>query len=533
MSMQLSVSPNHRFFFLVLLVTFLSTPVYSFDFSDLSTIPTKEQVGAAVCPEEIAPVNAPFPMPEFVRPVFPSLKVVVSSKGLRAGDKATRLIQQAIDQVAAQGGGRVIIPKGKWFTGRISLKSNVNLHLEEGAELHFSGEVKDYLPVVFTRHEGVEVNSLGACIYAFEQENIAITGKGTLYGPTKNGSVARQMMTQSVVEEFVPHTTPVAERIYDGRNNSPIFLPMFISPTSCKNVFIEGITLENTIFWNIVPVYCDGVIIRGVTVNSVGIPRGDGIDIESSKNVLIEYSTLNNGDDCFTIKSGRGDDGRRVNISSENIVIRHSLAQQGHGAITLGSETSAMIRNVYTHDCVFENTRIGIRFKTRRPRGGGGENIYYDRIRMNLKSVAFRWDMLGGTLYVGELAHRLPVREINHLTPAYRNIFAKNIIVEKSSEFVSVTSIPESPLINVVIENAMVQSDKLFNAADVKGFTVRNAKLQTKESLINLTNVKALMFDNVHFETPGKAVRLKVAESTKHDVIFKNSTPLLIKGWNN
>jgi polygalacturonase len=484
-------------------------------------VPQKHEVGAKLCPVDIAAVKAPFAMPEFRRPSFPNFEMSIVSQGARSGHMATKAIQTAINKVHKRGGGVVVVPAGKWLTGRIELKSNVNLHISEGAELHFSGEVKDYLPVVFTRNEGVEMYSLGACIYAYKQENIAITGKGTLFGPSKNGSIAQQVMDTTVIENFVPFSSPVKQRIYDGKNGSHIFLPMFISPTDCKNVFIEGITLEETIFWNIVPVYCDGVIIRGVTVNSVGIPRGDGIDIESSRNVLIEYCTLNNGDDCFTIKSGRGADGLRVNKPSENIVIRHSLAQQGHGGITLGSETAATIRNVYVHDCVFDNTEIGIRFKTRRPRGGGGQNIHYERIRMNINGVAFRWDMLGGEMYVGALARRLPALAVNELTPAFGNIHAKNIIVERALQFVAVTGIPESPVTNVMIENVDIRADRLFSAADVDGFVVRNARLRTLSSDITLRAVKNLLFQNVNFSTTDADLKLEINEMQMHDVKFE------------
>lgn len=485
-------------------------------------VPHKHEVGANQCPIEIAPVVAPFEMPIFKRPVFPNYKLSIVTQGARQGEMATKAIQSTINKVHKRGGGVVVVPKGKWLSGRIELKSNVNLHFDDGAELHFSGNINDYLPVVFTRNEGVEMYSLGACIYAYKQENIAITGNGTLYGPAKNGSIARQVMDTTVIENFVSFDSPVKQRVYDGRKGSHIFLPMFISPTDCKNVFIEGIRLEETIFWNIVPVYCDGVIIRGVTVNSVGIPRGDGIDIESSRNVLIEYCTLNNGDDCFTIKSGRGADGLRVNKPSENIVIRHSLAQQGHGGITLGSETAATIRNVYVHDCVFDNTEIGIRFKTRRPRGGGGQNVHYERIRMNINGVAFRWDMLGGEMYVGALARRLPALPVNELTPAFGNIHAKNIIVERALQFVAVTGIPESPVTNVLIENVDIRSERLFNAADVDGFVVRNAKLNSLSSNITLRAVKGLLFDNVQFDNATNNLLLEINEMQMHDVSFES-----------
>jgi polygalacturonase len=493
--------------------------------------PTVQQVGALVMPHDIAPVKAPFAMPEFKRPTFPNLRITIKNGGANPGAMVTREIQNAIDEVNSKGGGMVIITTGKWHTGRISLKSNVNLHLEEGAELHFSGAIEDYLPAVFTRNEGIELMSLGACIYANGQENIAVTGKGKLVGPPQDSPLRKRFMNVDVIENVVPLDKPVAERVYEGKNGEFIFLPMFISPINCKNVFIEGITLENTPFWNIVPVYCDMVIIRGVTVNSVGIPRGDGIDIESSRNVLIEYSTLSSGDDCFTMKAGRGADGMRVNKPTENVVVRFCLAKEGHGGITVGSETAAMIRNLYVHDTVFDDTGVGIRFKTRRPRGGGGENFYYERMRMNLRDEAFRWDMLGSPMHVGKLAERLPALPINNLTPGFKNTYAKDIIVENAKAFVRIEGIPESPMENFTLENATVNSKKLFTAHDAKNITIKNVVVQSPDSLIKLVDTRNLTFENVQFKTPGNEIISEVSGELSENIQFKNTVPDRPKGW--
>lgn len=500
-----------------------------------ATVPTKEQVGAARLPADIAPVKAPFAVPQFRKPTFPAYTLRITERGARPGAQVTQPIQASIDEVSQRGGGTVVVPAGQWHTGRISLKSNVNLHFEDGAELYFSGEVADYRPAVFTRTEGVEVMSLGACIYANGQQNIAVTGRGRLIGPAQGGSVRRQTMTHDVVENVVRASTPVAQRVYEGHDGSIIFPPMFISPINCRGVYIEGVSLENTAFWNIVPVYCDGVIIRGVTVNSVGIQRGDGIDVESSRNVLIEYCTLSSGDDCFTIKAGRGEDGLRVNRPTENVVVRYCLAREGHGGITCGSETAAMIRNLYVHDCVFDNTGVGIRFKTRRPRGGGGENLTYERIRMNLKATAFHWDMLGSPTHVGGLADRLPRRPINALTPHFAHIRARDIVVEQASQFVKVEAIPEAPLRDVQLENLDVRAQKLFTAADVRGFTVRRATLRCPSATISLLDARQLLFDRVQFLAPGldqpATLTTTVAGDSSATIEFRRCLPTKPAAW--
>ena len=497
----------------------------------LDSLLTKEQVGAHNMPDTIAPVSAPFDMPDFKKPVFPDLTMSITEKGAKEEVLSTKAIQAAIDEVSEAGGGKVVVPSGKWKTGRIILKSNVNFHLEEGAALYFSGELKDYRPAVFTRHEGVEVMSLGACIYAFEEDNIAVTGKGTLFGP-EEGNVKDQMMTEDVTEKFVPIDKPVEERVYEGYNGESIFLPMFISPTNCTNVYIEGVTLERTAFWNIVPVYCDGVIIRGVTVNSVGIPRGDGIDIASSRNVLIEYTTLNNGDDCFTMKAGRGEDGIRVNKPTENVVVRYCLAKEGHGGITIGSETAGMVRNLYIHDCVFDNTGVGIRFKTRRPRGGGGENLYYERIRMNLRQTAFRWDMLGSEKYVGDLAKREPFLEVNELTPKFKDIVIKDILVETASTFININGIPESPLENLTMENVVVKDcRRFFNADDATNLTFRHVKVTSQDALMKFLDTRNVLFEDSEFNVKGGKVYTQLKGELTDNIRFENTTPPHPEDW--
>ncbi len=495
--------------------------------SHAGAVPDVADVGAGKLPADIAPVNAPFPMPVFVKPAFPKLTINIADKGAREGSMVTKVIQAAIDEARRKKGGTVIIPRGNWKTGRISLKSNVNLHLSEGAELHFSGEIEDYLPAVFTRNEGVELMSLGALIYANGQENIAITGKGKLVGPP-DGPLRQRYMKVDVIEKVVPADKPVSERVYEGKDGGFIFPPMFISPINCRKVYIEGITLQNTPFWNVVPVYCDNVIIRGITVHSVGIPRGDGIDVESSRNVLIEYCTLSCGDDCFTIKAGRGDDGIRVNKPTENVVIRYCLAREGHGGITCGSETAGMIRNLYVHDCVFDDTDTGLRFKTRRSRAGGGDNLVYERVRMKLRGDAVKFDMLGSRQYMGELADRLPPRPVDKLTPAYRNITARNIIIEKARTFVDITGIPESPASNLLIENAEVHAKTAFKASDAEGVTIRNASVTVTDSLMRGLDIRNVLFERVEFKIQGNRIRMDVEGENSKNIRFVECQPAVI-----
>lgn len=437
-------------------------------------IPTAKEVGAKVCPAEIAPIGATFEgMPQLQRPAFPERTISIR--------KTKGNIQRAIDQLAKRGGGHVIVPAGDWKSGRITLRDNIDLHLEAGASIHFSDKVEDYQPAVFTRNEGVELYSLGALIYANGARNIAVTGAGfdadgkplsRLIGPGKENDIYASRMDGLVVEDFINLNSPVEERIFDGTslprtvlgpkllandsllqaNEHAIFLPMFFAPVNCQNVLLEGVEFEEPLFWNITPVYCDSVIIRGCAVNSYG-GRTDGIDIESTRNVLIEYCTLACGDDCFTLKAGRAEDGLRVGRPTENVVIRYCLAERGPGGVTFGSETAGMIRKVYMHDCVFTSPSNGFYFKSRRNRGGGGEDLTFRRIRMKSPGRAFYFDMLGSTFYVGELANRLPVRPITPLTPVFRRITMDQVLVESCKELILLKGLPESPVEDLTISH--------------------------------------------------------------------------------
>ena len=412
-------------------------------------------VSAQQMPEEIAPIQAPFDMPQLQRPAFPARTLSITKTGAKQKKLSTAAIQKAIDQLAKKGGGTVIVPAGSWLTGRIELKSNINLRLEEGAELNFSGDIKDYLPCVPTRNEGVEVISMGAMVYANGADNIALTGKGKLIAPARDCQMMKQAMG-GVKEEL--QQLPLEQRVFDGSNGGQVCLPQFFGPINCKNILVEGVTFMKSIFWNIVPVYCENIIIRGVEVWSHGMGRTDGIDIDSSVNALIEYTTLDCGDDCFTLKSGRGMDGKLKNRPTENVVVRHCTVKRGVGGMTIGSETAAVVRNVYMHDCVMENPRSGFYFKTRRPRGGGGENMWFERIHIvNTPGSAISWDMLGSAMYVGKMAQRHPMPAVNELTPFYRNMHFKDIRVDNCKTLIKATGLPESPVEDVTFEN--IQSD--------------------------------------------------------------------------
>ncbi len=408
-------------------------------------------ISAQTMPREIEPINAPFEMPQLTRPNFPDRSINITKTGAKQGKLSTAAIQKAIDKLAAQGGGTVIVPEGKWLTGRIQLRSNICLHIEKDAELQFSGDIKDYLPVVPARFEGIDVISLGALIYADGAENIAVTGEGKLLGPEHDCELDRRQ--EGGVRDEVGQI-PYAERIYDGSNDSKVCLPVFFGPMNSRNILVEGVTFERSIFWNIVPIYCENVIIRGVSVSSRGRHRSDGIDIDSSVNTLIEYTTLDCGDDCFTIKSGRGIDGVNRNRPSENVVIRHCRVKGGVGGIAIGTETAAGVRNVYMHDCVMESPSFPFYIKTRRPRGGGAENVLVERVTVeNSRKSAFKIDMLGSAQWMGTIAERYPTDFTGSLKPRFANMTFRDITIKNCPTLISAKGLAEQPIEGLVFEN--------------------------------------------------------------------------------
>jgi unsaturated rhamnogalacturonyl hydrolase len=333
-------------------------------------------------------------------PTFPDRDFPITQFGAPTDGKgdSTDAIRKAIAACHAAGGGRVVVPKGTFVTGAIHLLSNVNLHVSEGATLLFDAEpsrmAKNY-PVVFTRWEGVECMNYSPLIYAWEQENIAITGKGTLdggatlenwwawndkdaaraaKGPTKQKADRDKLFDQG------ERGVPVHERVYGPGH---YLRPNFIQPYRCRNILIEGVTIVRSPMWELNPVLSQNITVRGLTITSHG-PNNDGCDPESCQDVLIEDTLFDTGDDCIAIKSGRNNDGRRVGVPTENVIVRRCTMKDGHGGVVLGSEISGGVRNVFIEDCVMDSPNLdrALRFKNNAVRGGVLENVFMRRVKV-------------------------------------------------------------------------------------------------------------------------------------------------------
>jgi len=417
--------------------------------------------------EPIAPIRAPFPMPQLQRPNFPARSVSIVEHGA-VGDgttKNTAAIARAIEAVAQAGGGRVVIPAGRWLTGPIHLRSNIDLHLAAGAVVVFSDVFEDYLPPVFVRVGGIECFNYSPLIYARGCENIAITGPGRLDG---NGAAwwPWKKSEKSGLPALAAKGVPVAQRVFGTREAA--IRPSFVSFVECRNVLLEGFTIGSGPNWTLHPVYCENVIVRRVNVDTDG-PNNDGLDPDSCRNVLVEYCTFSTGDDCVVLKSGYNEDGWRVARPTENVVMRHCSSRRGHGGIVIGSEMSGDVRNVYAHDCDFQGTDRVLRIKSRPDRGGIVENVWVENI--TARDLKYEVAILNMDYSADPSAVAQP-----H-PPVFRHITVRKVAASGVPMAVRITGMPASPVQDVVFEDCAIVSERGVLATHARDLAFRRCAL--------------------------------------------------------
>lgn len=414
-------------------------------------------------------------------PEFPAREFDITNFGA-IGDgqtDCTDAFRLAIQACHTAGGGRVIVPAGIFLTGAIHLKSQVNLHVQKKATILFSQDPQKYLPVVLTRFEGVECLNYSPFIYAFGEQNIAITGEGILDGQADStawwpwaGKPAfgwrqnnpMQNPDRDSLFQMAEKGIPVEQRVFGTGH----FLRVnFIQPYRCRNILIEGITLKRSPMWEIHPVLCENVTVRHVTVISHG-PNNDGCNPESSKDVLIQNCHFDTGDDCIASKSGRNADGRRINVPSENIIIQGCTMKEGHGGVVIGSEISGNCRNVFAENCVMDSPHLerALRIKTNSLRGGVVENIFMRNITVGEVSDA-----------VIRIYFLYEEGDAGPHTPVVRNIQLQNITSRRSNYVLLLEGYARSPISDIRLEDC-----------DFRGVA--------RASVVN--HVKNLALQNVH-----------------------------------
>lgn len=358
-----------------------------------------------------------------------------------------KAINQAIERCHAEGGGRVIIPAGIWHTGPITLKSNVELHLDDQAILLFTTDLSQY-PLALTRWEGVDCYNYQPMIYARGEKNIAITGHGIIDGGAtvedwwsmngnprfgwKEGFVS-QKIGRPVLFDWNERSVPIEERrLGDGYGMRTTLINFY----DCENILIENITLLRSPFWSLHPLLCRNITVRGVHFENEG-PNGDGCDPESCRDMLIEGCYFDTGDDCIAIKSGRNNDGRRWNVPSENIIVRNCVMRDGHGGVVIGSEISGGCRNLFVENCEMDSPQLErvIRIKTSNCRGGVVENVYVRHVRAG--------QCVEAVLKIN-LVYEPNERCATKVNPIVRNVFLEDVSCEQSRYGVMITALEDA-----------------------------------------------------------------------------------------
>lgn len=391
---------------------------------------------------------------------------IVITKFKSSGQNA---VQEAVDECAAQGGGRVIVPAGTYKTGSIHLKSNVELHLEDGAVLSFSDNPNDYLPVVFTRWEGMECYNYSPLIYANGCENIAVTGSGTLIGNGASwwGWKERQQKAAEELCYAESNGIPPEKRIY-GTEKAAL-RPSFIQPIHCKNVLLEGFTIKDGPQWTIHPVYCENVSVRNVNVLTEG-HNTDGLNPDSCRKVLIENCRFDTGDDCIAINSGMNEDGQRVGKPCEDIEIRNCRMNGGHGGIVIGSAMSGGVKNVYAHDCDINGTMQGLRIKSMRGRGGYIDGVRFENIKISNASDA--------AVEINMFYEFSTVMPKSSAAPELKNVEIKNITGKDNETGILINGLPEKKMQNVVLENIELTAKKAFVTSEAQEVIIKNINIK-------------------------------------------------------
>ncbi|MDR0824834.1 MAG: glycoside hydrolase family 28 protein [Prevotella sp.] len=462
--------------------------------------------------------DLPFSMSYIEHPVFPDNHVSLADfGGVPDGITLnTEAFASAMEALSQKGGGVLHVPKGIWYTGPIVFRSNINLHLEKGALILFSSDFNLY-PLVNTVFEGLDTRRCQSPISGRNLQNIAITGKGSING---SGEAWRPLkktkITESQWKDVVKSGGIVKDKDYWFPSESSLkgleisdmnvprkdltesewieikdFLrPVMVSFIECEGVLLDGVLFENSPSWNIHPLMCKNVIISNVFVRNPGYAQnGDGIDLESCVNSIIVNSVFDVGDDAICIKSGKDEDGRRRNRPTENVLIDNCKVFQGHGGFVVGSEMSGDVRNISVSNCQFLGTDVGLRFKSCRGRGGIVENIYIRDINMfDIATESFLFDLYYGGKSASEAladGDKILVDSIipavDETTPAFRNIYVKNIISRNARRAMFLNGLPEMKISNINVENVTITSQIGAEVAESKGVKFKNIKIIPKE----------------------------------------------------
>lgn len=471
-----------------------------------------------------------FKMPKVQLPVIPDNSVSVTDFGAKSGGQflCTQAFADAIDAVAKKGGGRVIIPRGTWLTGPITLKSNIELYSESGALVIFSPD-KSLYPLVATNFEGYNTYRCMSPINGRNLENIALTGKGVFDGSGDAWRpVKKEKLTEGEWKKLVASGGVLSENgktWYPSRQyldaekqaemNVPRSLrtkadfekirdflrPVMVSLISCNKVLLDGPVFENSPAWCIHPLMCENFTMRNTTVRNPWYSQnGDGIDIESCKNSTIHDSNFDVGDDAICIKSGKDKEGRDRGMPNENLIVKNCVVFHGHGGVTVGSEMSGGVKNLHVSNCTFIGTDVGLRFKSNRGRGGVVQDIYISDIEMiNIPTQAISFNLFysgrsaSEDMEAGDSGQAPKLLPVTDETPQFKNIFIHDVTCNGAHQGILLQGLPEMKLENVELTNIRMDADYGMTCTDADNVRVKKLFLKTKNApvieLNNSTNV--------------------------------------------
>ncbi|HMK04208.1 MAG TPA: glycosyl hydrolase family 28 protein [Ferruginibacter sp.] len=453
--------------------------------------------------------------PHFKKDTFNIVRYGAIADGLTLNSVA---INKAIDDCAAKGGGVVYIPRGSYVTGPIIMKSNINLHLAEGALVIFSPDFDQY-PLVVSSFEGVDAARCQSPVVAENLENIAITGPGIMNG---NGYYWRPLKKDKMNEsEWKNHQKKYGgvltadkkmwyssgkalkgsltnnigkltggKTLKDFEDVKDFLRPNMIRIYKCKNIFIGDVTFENSPAWTTHLMMSEHITLKNLKVKNPWFGTNtDALDLESCKNALVEGCNFDTGDDGITIKSGRDAEGRKRGMPTEDIVVNNCVVYHSHGGFVVGSEMSGGARNLFVSNCTFIGSDIGLRFKTTRGRGGSVENVYVNNVNMkDIPAEAILFDMYymakDPVVLAGEKREppKVEFKTVDETTPQFRNFYFRNITCNGAAKGIFVRGIPEMHVQNILIENAVLQADEGIDIQEASNITLNNITMVTKNT---------------------------------------------------
>jgi len=461
-------------------------------------------------------------LPKFKKDTFNIIKYGAVSDGITLNTKS---INDAINDCNAKGGGVVLIPQGLWMTGPIVLKSNVNLHIVNSALVQFTDDKSQY-QLVLGYFEGHPSPRNQSPISGTDLTNIAITGEGIIDG---HGEVWRNIAKESLIEsdwkklvasggvvsengkEWYPSVgfvkgekTKDATKVQPGKtladyqDMKDFFRPNMVVLNNCKKILLQNTTFRNSPAWCLHILCCVDLTVKGARVrNNWNAHNGDAIDVESCKNILIEGSTFDAGDDGICVKSGRDEDGRKRGMPTENMVVRDCIVYRAHGGFVIGSEMSGGARNIFVYNCTFIGTDIGLRFKTTRGRGGIVEKIFIKDISMkDIVHEAILFDMY--YMVKSDKKETLPV---NEGTPQFRDFYVSNIVCDGAEKAIMVRGLPEMSIKGIHLENMTLKTQKGIELIEAEDISLKNISVFCSETnpVVLIDNGNKITLENIKY----------------------------------